>query len=309
MRYTEFRDLAGKFSLLSPGKSAEISGIEGGSIAPVRVIEDGEVRTVVEATFGYNDSYLVQRYYLPRQGGWVDVETRVFWNEKDKMLKLSLPVRGASHRMVGQVAYGVQELPADGTEAVAQKWIGVVDGEENALCVINNGTYACDFKDSELRLSLLRSPAYSALTDGKAEFLPQDRFSPRIDQGERLFRFRIMAGEAGERLSHVDREALVFNEAPMAVSFFPSGLGEPTAELIRLDDDVIQMTAVKKSRKGNDLVVRLFEPTGTDRSTRLLIPAVNLDEEIELGGFEIKTLLIGLDTGEIRETNLLEEPY
>jgi len=307
MRYTEFRDVAGSFSLLSPEKSAEISGIAAGRIAPVRVIEDGIVRTVIESTFGYNDSYLVQRYYLPKKGTCMDIETRVFWNEKDKMLKLSLPVQADSPRMLGQVAYGVQELPTDGTESVAQKWIAVSD-EKKAITVINNGTYACDFKDSELRLSLVRSPAYSALTDGKAEFLPQDRFSPRIDQGERLFLFRINAGDARERLSHIDREALVFNEAPMAVSFFPSGLDEPTAELVRLDDDVVQMTAVKKSQLGDDLVIRLFEPTGTDRNTTISIPSIGLDKEVALTGFEVKTLKINLVNGEIIETNLLEEP-
>ena len=309
MRYTDFRDMAGTFSLLSPGKSAEISGISAGGIAPVRVIEDGEVRTVVEATFGYNDSYLIQKYYLPKQGFWLDVETRVFWNEKDKMLKLSLPVREETDRVLGQVAYGVQELPMDVTESVAQKWITVVSAKNNALSIINNGTYACDFKNKELRLSLLRSPAYSALTDSRAEFLPQDRFSPRIDQGERVFRFRISAGESMERLSHVDREALVFNEAPMAVSFFPSGLDDQTAELVRLDDDVIQMTAVKKSQGGDDLVIRLYEPTGSDRSARLHIPSLGMDEIIEIKGFEIKTLRINRDSREIREANLLEEPY
>jgi alpha-mannosidase len=309
MRYTEFREVAGAFSLLTPEKSAEISGIRAGSIAPVRVIEDGDVRTVVEATFGYNDSYLVQRYYLPKKGSWMDVETRVCWNEKDKMLKLSLPVHKESQDLLGQVAYGVQALPMDGTESVAQKWVAVVSDDQQALCVLNNGTYACDFKDNELRLSLLRSPAYSALTDGKSEFVPQDRFSPRIDQGERLFRFRISAGHAGERLAHVDREALVFNEAPMAVSFFPSGQQEPAGMLLQLTDDAVQVTAVKKSQHGDNLVVRLFEPTGKGRSTRLLVPALDLDEEIEMDAFEIKTLLIDPENRNIAEANLLEEKY
>ncbi|MCK5463584.1 MAG: hypothetical protein KAI95_11235, partial [Bacteroidales bacterium] len=75
------------------------------------------------------------------------METRVFWNEKDKMLKLSLPVQMETQKVLGQVAYGVQELPVDGTESVAQKWIAVVLDEEKALSVLNNGTYACDFKD------------------------------------------------------------------------------------------------------------------------------------------------------------------
>ena len=309
MRYTEFRDLAGAFSLLAPEKSAAISGIRAGRMAPVRVIEDGDVRTVVEATFGYNDSYLVQRYYLPKKGSWMDVETRVFWNEKDKMLKLSLPLNKESQKLLGQVAYGVQALPMDGTESMAQKWVTVVSDDQQALHVLNNGTYACDLKDNELRLSLLRSPAYSALTDGKSEFVPQDRFSPRIDQGERLFRFRIGAGHAEERLSHVDREALVFNEAPMAVSFFPSEQQEPAGMLLQLTDDAVQVTAVKKSQHGNDLVVRLFEPTGKARSTRLLVPALDLDEEIEMDAFEIKTLLIDPENRSVAEANLLEEQY
>ena len=309
MRYTEFRDVTGKFSLLSPQKSAEISGIQAGSIPPVRVIEDGDVRTVVEATFGYNDSYLVLRYYLPKKGSWMDVETRVFWNEKDKMLKLSLPVKSGSSEVLGQVAYGVQNLPMDGTESVAQKWVAVVSDGREALSVINNGTYACDFKDDELRLSLVRSPAYSALTDGKSDFVPQDRFSPRIDQGERFFRFRISAGDASRCLAHIDREAMVFNEAPMAVSFFPSGQENPTGALLQLEDDVVQVAAVKKTQKGNGLVVRLFEPTGTNRSTRLLMPSLNLDEKIELAGFEIKTLLVDTDLRKVSEANLLEEAY
>lgn len=308
MRYTEFRDLAGTFSLLTPEKSAEISGINASGIDPVRVIEDGEVRTVVEATFGYNDSYLVQRYYLPKEGSWMDVETRVFWNEKDKMLKLSLSPETEIRKVLGQVAYGVQELPMDGTEAVAQKWTGLVTGDAMALCVINNGTYACDFKDNELRLSLVRSPAYSALTDGKAEFVPQDRFSPRIDQGERLFRFRISAGNALERISHIDREALVFNESPMVVSFFPPGQDEPSGELLRLSDEVVQVSAVKKSTRGDNLVVRLFEPTGTQRSTVLSIPSLGVEKKIDLGGFEIRTLMINPESARISECNLLEEP-
>ncbi len=307
MRYTEFRDMAGRFSLLSPQKSAEISGIQAGSLSPVRVIEDGEVRTVVEATFGYNDSYIVQRYYLPKKGSWMDVETRVFWNEKDRMLKLSLPLEGGSKEVLGQVAYGVQKLPVDGTESVAQKWVAVVSDGQETLSVINNGTYACDFKDNELRLSLVRSPAYSALTDGKSEFVPQDRFSPRIDQGERLFRFRISAGKANERLAHIDREALVFNEAPMAVSFFPSGQQTPSGMLLKLSDDAVQATAIKKADRGENLVVRLFEPTGMERSTRLIIPSLELDEKIDLKGFEIKTLLVNPANRQVSVANLLEE--
>ncbi len=79
--------------------------------------------------------------------------------------------------------------------------------------------------------------------------------------------------------------------------------------LLQLSDDIVQVTTVKKSQQGNNLVVRLFEPTGFDRSTRLRIPSMDLDEKIELEGFEIKTLLINIENRNITHANLLEEPY
>jgi alpha-mannosidase len=49
------------------------------------------VRIVVEAVLGCVNSYLVMRYKLPKEGAEIEVETRVHWNEVDRMLKLSLP--------------------------------------------------------------------------------------------------------------------------------------------------------------------------------------------------------------------------
>jgi hypothetical protein len=60
------------------------------------------------------------------------------------------------------VAFGVGDLPRNGNEAVAQKWVAVVDDERGfAVTCINAGTYGSDFSDDGLRLNLLRSPGYS----------------------------------------------------------------------------------------------------------------------------------------------------
>ena len=91
MTVRRFRNRAGSSALLSPRRSAWLAAVKLPALAPVRVIEDGAVRTVVEALFGYEDSYLVLRYKLPRQGAEIEIEARVHWNEKDRMLKLSLP--------------------------------------------------------------------------------------------------------------------------------------------------------------------------------------------------------------------------
>jgi alpha-mannosidase len=301
-----FGKLAGKFRLLSPTAAARFAGTREKTLAPVRVIEDGAVRVVVEALFGYRSSFICQRYKIQKQGTEIEVETRVQWAEKDKLLKLQIPTAGMSSSFLGQTAYGVQQLPNNGDERVAHKWVAAV-GPKRALTCINDGTYGSDCKDGVLRLTLLRSPAYAGHPIGDRPIVPQDRFIERIDQGERIFRFWLNAGPVAERIAAVDREALVHNEKPMALSFFPSGEGAKPGPFVTLSDDVVQMSALKQSEDGQRIIVRLFEPTGEKRTTVLAIPLLKVKQKIILGGFEIKTLAIEPQTGKVTETNLAEE--
>lgn len=303
------RNVAGRFELMSPRAGTRFSGIPQGALDSVRVVEDGDVRSVVEAVLVYGDSFICQRYKLPKAGTEIEIETRVHWNEKDRMLKLALPIRGRRHDCVGQVAHGVAPLPADGTEAVAQKWVGVIDPQaQTMLTCANDGTYGFDFCDRQLRLTLLRSPAYSCHPFNKRIIMAQDRYTPRIDQGERVFRFWLNGGRSSERQKHVDREALARNEKPFALSFYPPGTGSKPHALCTLSDDVVQITAVKRSADGRDVIVRLFEPTGRTRTTTLSLPALGKRLRIRLEGFEIKTVRIHPKAGHMREVNLMEEP-
>jgi alpha-mannosidase len=223
------------------------------------------------------------------------------------MLKLSVPTRlGEGGRYLGQTAFGTQELPTDGDEAVAQQWVAVTD-DESALTCCNVGCYGSDYADGEMRLSLLRSPTYSGHPVGDREIAMQDRYLPRIDQGVRRFRFAFRAGPAGERLSDVTREARMLNEAPMALSFFPCGEpAEAPRPLATLSDTTIDCPASKRGTDGESVVVRLFEPTGRKRRTTLRLPAAGIERKVELGAFEVKTLTIALDSGAVRETDLME---
>jgi alpha-mannosidase len=309
MRVSSFRDVAGTFELMSPQESARFSGIRDESLPPVRIIEDGPVRTVVEAVFEYGKSQICQRYKLPKFGTEIEVETRVHWNEKDRMLKLSIPVLCRNAKYLGQVAYGTGDLPVDGKEAVAQKWVAVVSADEDkAITCINDGIYGSDFSHDGLRFSLLRSPAYSGHPIEDRPIVVQDRYVPRIDQGERLYHFWINAGPVDERLSKIDREALVKNEKPFALSFFPSGLGKELAGFITVSNQAVQVTAVKKAEDNNDLIVRLFEATGKSQSTEVSIPSAGIACKLMLSPFEIKTLRITPAEKGIKEVNLLEEP-
>ena len=300
-----FRTVSGSFTLLTPTAAARFAGVRAAELAPVRVIEDGPVRKVIEALFGYGLSRLQLRWLLPKNGSAIGLEVRVLWNEKDSMLKLSVPTGLAKSRLRGQVAYGVDDLPSDGNEVVAQQWVAVTN-ERFAVTVVNNGTYGSDCLNGELRLSLLRSPAYSAHPINDRPLVPQDRLTPRIDQGERQFSFRLMAGPATTCLAAIDRQAVVFNRPPMALSFFPAGGGSAAQPGFLLSDDLCQLTACKRAENGKGLILRIFNPSAEPRRTTLRVPVVGASLALRLSPFEIRTLRLRGTT--FTEVDLLEKP-
>jgi alpha-mannosidase len=313
MLKNKFRKVSGSFKPLNSQVACKFAGLTHlqKTLHAVRVIEDGPARTVIEALLGYDESKIVMHYVLPKFGTEFELKMRVYWNQKDTMLKLSVPMKNkiADYTLLGQVAYGYQPLDINGNEVVAQKWMAVVDKKSDlAMSCINNGTYAADFTNSELRLTLLRSPAYAAHPIEDRQVLPSDRFSPRIDQGERQFMFRFNVGKISQRINNLDRESLVANEKPFALSFFPSGEGEIPKASIHLSDKVVQLSAVKISEDEQAMIIRLFEPTGKKRKTLMSIPWADIEYPMTLGKFEIKTFRIDLKTKIIIETDLMENP-
>jgi alpha-mannosidase len=307
MKVRSFRALEGAFGPATPGEAARFAGIREGVLPPVRVIEDGEVRTVVEAILSYGASRIVLRYGIPKRGTEIAIDVRVFWAERDTMLKLGLRPKLLAPRFMGQVAYGADELPSGGDEAVAQKWLALVSEKSGgALSVANDGVYGSDWDGRELRLSLLRSPAYAADTWEDKLAVARDRFIPRQDTGERTFRFWLNGGPAAERMDRIGREALVHNEAPYALAYFPPGGKKRPAAGVVVEGDAVEVTAFKRSEDGRDAVIRLFEPTGKPRRAVVKLPAVGARAAVRLKGFEILTLRLDRRTKKLVETDLLE---
>jgi alpha-mannosidase len=273
------------------------------------VIEDGPVRSVVEAVFSYGCSFLCQQYKLPKNGTELEVVLQVHWGEKDRMLKLSVPTRMQRAALRGQVAFGLADLPTNGDEAVSQRWVALI-AEEQDMCLtcINDGTYGCDMAGGELRLSLLRAPAHAGHPTGDRPIVQQDRYTPRTDQGEHIFRFWLSGGSVGARLESVGRQAQERNEQPFALTFAPPGTGRRPLAGLTLSDRVVEVAALKLAEDGSDIILRLFEPTGQARSTVVAFPALSVRRRVHLSAFELKTLRVSPRTGRVRDVDLLEKP-
>jgi alpha-mannosidase len=137
--------------------------------------------------------------------------------------------------------------------------------------------------------------------------VPQDRFRPRIDQGEHLFRFWITGGGTRQRFELIDREALIKNEPPFALVSCPSGAGEKPMPNVLLDDTVIQMTALKMAEIQPWLIARFFNPTGEARTTHCHVPCLNLSFPLRFKRFEIKTIALDLKKRMVFPVDLMEK--
>lgn len=294
------------FQLLSPHAGSEYCGLKEKVVPSVRVIEDGAVRTTVEAVFGLEASRAYIRYKMPKQGTGFEVEVGVHFMEKENSLKLMLSMPRGKKVFRGQIMFGQEELK-QGRETVSQKWCMVEDEEcKTAVAVINDGTYGADYQEEELGITLLRSAGHSAADFTMGKTLQEERWAPRMEQGERFYRFSIQGGDADGVKEQIDRMAQAFNEQPYAFSYCPPGAGEKLPVLLTIDNPAVVLSAVKKSLDADGYLIRLYEGSGKAADAKIVFCEGKTETEIHFEPFEIKTFLWNPETGELKETALIE---
>lgn len=77
MRMRSYGKLLGAFKLMDRKSGMIFSGVKK-QIHSVRIIEDGDARSVVEAIFSYENSQACVRYKLPKKGTEIEMELRVY---------------------------------------------------------------------------------------------------------------------------------------------------------------------------------------------------------------------------------------
>ena len=302
MMVTAFKEKVGEFKLLTPAQAKEFLYLEN-EIPSVHIIEDGDVQTTVEAVFGYKNSYAVLKYILG-ENGELKLDIRVNWGEKQRLLRLNIPTSLKNSVCVGEQPYGEEKLKDDFEENVSQKYIAVSD-ENNCFVAINNGIYGSCFDSStgNLKYTLLRSASYCAHPVDDRIVMPQDRYMPYIEQGERDFSFMFFAGENAQTKQFAARKAQHFNMKPMALSFYPTGVGKAASSPLELSDtSVITINAFKKADCGDGYIVRLFNPTAT--AQKCTLKYYSAKTEVQFGAYEIKTIRINGEN--FTETDLME---
>ena len=306
-----YRAVSGRFHLL-PGS--------------LKVIENGPVRTITESVLGYKRSRIVLHMIGYRSWPVIEFRLRIHWQEERKMLKLALPTVFDRGDLFCEIPGGSIRRPGDGEEHVFDRW-ALVEGETGrsrmSLAVIGCGSHGLDFKNGELRVSVLRSAAYCHERGFKLAESPARKF---MDLGIHELRFLVTAGDAGDVRRSASALADWLASPPFAIAHLPFG-GSGTAAgerhgddqtdpapdggtdgfgLFSLDPANVHLTACKRSWDRKALVLRLHETAGQPTQARLSLSQPLRVISLEFGLFEIKTLRLER-TGAWRETGLVSE--
>ena len=278
----------GRFQLVKdPRRAAQIAACAVPELAPVRVIEWGDVLVKVEAIMEYQGSTAIVQYEANRFGTEVRMNIRLINGLKDRMVKLMLPLGFRAEAYRGKTMFGINDLDMTGVETVSQEYVWA-QNHRQALSVFKTGCYGGHFRDNALALTLLRGAAYCAHPIEDRRILPPDRFSERMDQGERLFSFVLKASATAERVAAMERESQVHQQPCQIVCYFPGGDGRGQKPLMTIDHPAVSVSALRKW--GDGCMVRLFNGLEEDVHCILVSEVLDIRQELTLKPFEIVTL-------------------
>jgi len=268
------------------------------------ILKQGPVRTIKESVFTYQKSAIVLNTISYADWNVLEFHMRIQWNEQQKRLKLSIPTVFTTGTVLCEIPGGAIHRPADGEEHVHSRWCmvnGALDGEEIGLGIVHNGQHGIDFKNGEIRLSVLRSAAYCHEQGFKIDETPSRKF---MDQGIHDVRLLVTAGQRDGILRSLSGLADWLAAPPATYTHLPIGSKFDGTSLITINDPSIRLLSCNQSLDRKALTVRLQETTGHRVKTKAVIDKRKVS--LSFQPFEIVTLRVSR-SGTIQSVSLLEE--
>lgn len=287
--FDTFNDIIGEFELKS-----------------IALIEDGPVRSAIRVNYTYNNSLLRQDFRLYANSPDVDVDVRVNWQEKNKILKLAFDVNVKYPLATYSCPYGHIVKPCDGKEEPAQMWMdlsGSMNGSSQGLALACNARYSYSALNNSMRLNVVRSPVFAEYNSKEAR---SEEFE-YMDQGIHTLSYKLISHKGDWRTPGVIQKALSLNNPAQKVhETYHKGPLPLSSQYIDISSPQIVLTVLKRPEgKASGIVARLYETFGSAAKTRVKLPAFNVDIELSFTAFEIKTILIAPD-GSFEEILLTE---
>ncbi len=282
-----YRNVVGQFEIV-PGS--------------VQVLNQGTVRTITEGLFAWGMSTIAMRTIAYPEWPVLEFRLRVQWNESRKRLKLSVPTAFQTSQLLCEVPGGIMPRPSDGQEYVHGRWAfleGAIGGRPTGFGVVNNGQHGLDFKDGEIRLSVLRSAAYCHEQGFKIGEYPIRKY---MDQGVHDVRLLVTAGDPDQVRRTLPGLADWLSAPPAVYTHLPIGtrnlkngkdtVKESAFSFLSLEPTTVRLMTCMPAESGKRMIVRLQETLGERTKAVLLLHHPAKKITLRFDPFEIKTLEI-----------------
>ncbi|MCL2832268.1 MAG: hypothetical protein FWD78_03775 [Treponema sp.] len=279
--------------------------------AAVSVIEQGPVRAWIRITSSYDRSELRQDFMLHAGSDLIEVRVRVDWRQKNQMLKLSFPLALSAPKAVFEIPYGTIERECDGDEMPAQNWVDLSGKNSKddpyGMTVITDSKYGYDVMDSELRLTVIRSPLF-AENANMSDISSRDVLAEHMDQGVHEFRYWLRPHTGLPDTAQTVKTALECNTEPaVIIESYHSGNLPLVYSGIKAEADNVTVTVFKRAEDNSGYILRAYETAGTPVKTQIDLPLLDRQINVSFGKHEIKTLFIPDDINvPAEEKNLVE---
>ncbi|MBK9391038.1 MAG: hypothetical protein IPN68_12910 [Bacteroidetes bacterium] len=276
--------------------------------ATFKILENGPLRTKIRVRSGYGNSGLTIDWTLYSGSRHLEAKITLDWHEHLKMLKFSFPVNVESPAATYETPYGHIVRATNGDEDPGQRWIdlsGLKSGSRCGLTVINDAKYGYSVNGNDMRISVARSAVYAHHNPKVLDMAEEHLW---MDQGIQTFRMLLVPHADTWKEINIPRIADEFISPPVPIyQGIHGGTMPKSGSFISVDAKDVNVTAVKLSEKGEDIIIRCVETSGSGTQATVDLRFAELKWSGNFRPCEIKTLRLNLNTKEIHEVNLLEE--
>lgn len=222
------------------------------------VTQCGALCLTVHMEWKYMNTAVSQDMILYSQNRRIDFRTDVDFQERQQLLKAAFTVDVRSTYATYDIQYGNVRRPNHWNtswdqarfESVGHRFADL--SERNyGVALMNDCKYGYDIKDNVMRISLLRSG------------LQPDHLQ---DLGRHQFTYSLLPHKGDFVAGHVVESAYVLNNPADVYAGIPRDSGR---SFFTLDNDQIEVDAVKKSEDGRYLVVRFHDFAGARQKVEI----------------------------------------
>ncbi|PHJ13620.1 alpha-mannosidase [Fervidobacterium sp. SC_NGM5_G05] len=229
----------------------------------IKIVEDNEIRKVVEIFYDYEGSRIWQYLILENESDELKVETKIDWHHRRSILKVLFPTNVLSRYAKYDIDGGYIQRPThDNTnfeqarfEVLGHRWIDVSQ-YDHGVCIINNGKYGHIVKGSTIEMTLVKAGIYP------------DFFA---DEGEQSFIYSIYlhgfedVKEFYARADKLNKKIKAFNGKPLTKGWN-----------LNISSDSLRVLSLRKVDE--KIYLRILETVGSSGTATIKLEGINFKE-------------------------------